>query len=166
MGGQTGATSEPTTSWRLAMLSARRFRSSSVESMLVCGEDKNKSTPSNRMPSTSACRRQVQHGFQVDERFRVWSLAYEPRPHRVVDCRVLVLICCAHDPSAYFRHSGCASGLPGPKCFSRTSGSDALGFSMRTPSLATSAVTNTSSSVISPKRIMDGVDTGCLPSVP
>ena len=60
--------------------------------MLVWGNDKNRSTPSNCMPSTSACCRQVQHGFEVNERFRVWSLADEPGPHRVVDCRVLVLI--------------------------------------------------------------------------
>src|SRR5271154_3237504 len=110
--------------------------------------------------------RQVQHGFEFDERFRIESLADEPGPHCVVDCGVLVLIACAHDSSVYFRNSGCASGLPGPKCLSRTSGSEALGFSMHTPAFATSAVTNISSSVISPKRIIEGVDTACLPTVP
>ena len=39
-----------------------------------------------------------------------------------------------------------------------TSGSLALGFSMRTPAFAASAVTNSSSSVISPNRIIVGVD--------
>src|ERR1700677_4103871 len=107
-------------------------------------------------------RSQVQHGFKVDEWFRVRSLAYQAWPHGVVNCRVFVLTGYAHGSLAYFLSyfliSGFASGLPGPKCLSITSGSDALGFSMRTPAFATSAVTNTSSSVISPKRIMEGVD--------
>ena len=54
--------------------------------------------------------------------------------------------------------SGSASGLPGPKCFRMTSGSVSLVFSTRTPACAASKVTKSSSSVICPNRIIDGVD--------
>ncbi len=47
-----------------------------------------------------------------------------------------------------------------------TSGSVPLVFSMRTPARAASAVTKSSSSVISPNRIIDGVATGSVPNVP
>ena len=54
VGGQTGATTEPTTSLRRRALSASRFTSSSEPSMLKCGEKRNRSKPSNFTPSTSA----------------------------------------------------------------------------------------------------------------
>ena len=54
VGGHTGATSEPTTRWRRPMLSASFLMSSSVESMLTCGSKRNRSTPSNLTPLTSA----------------------------------------------------------------------------------------------------------------
>ncbi len=50
VGGHTGATSEPTTRPFPRILSASRLRSSSVESMLTCGSNRNRSTPSNRLP--------------------------------------------------------------------------------------------------------------------
>ncbi len=54
VGGQTGATTEPTTKpWDLIFL-ARASRSASVESMFTCGSNRNRSTPSNFWPSTSA----------------------------------------------------------------------------------------------------------------
>ena len=54
VGGQTGATSDPARSPLEASLSARRARSSSEESISVCGRDRKRSTPSKRTPSTSA----------------------------------------------------------------------------------------------------------------
>src|SRR5262245_34125877 len=54
VGPHTGATSEPMTRLREATLSARRLRSSSLESISVCGRDRKMSTPSKRWPSTSA----------------------------------------------------------------------------------------------------------------
>src|SRR5215813_3330966 len=54
VGPHTGATSEPMTRLREATLSARRLRSSLLESMSVCGRDRKMSTPSKRWPSTSA----------------------------------------------------------------------------------------------------------------
>ena len=53
-GGQTGATSEPMESFLARTLSARRFRSSSDESMSTCGAQRKRSTPSNFAPFTSA----------------------------------------------------------------------------------------------------------------
>src|SRR6185437_8092649 len=41
----------------------------------------------------------------------------------------------------FFLRRGSASGFPGPKCLRMTSGSLSLGFSMRTPAFAASAVT-------------------------
>src|SRR5215207_5543910 len=63
-------------------------------------------------------------------------------------------------------HLAGASGFPGPKCFKITSGSESLRFSMLTPSRAASDETNSSSSVIWPKRIIAGVDTGRVPNRP
>ena len=54
VGGHTGATSDPTTRLREATWSARRFRSSSDESMLTCGSKRKRSTPSNFTPPTLA----------------------------------------------------------------------------------------------------------------
>src|SRR3954466_2365248 len=54
VGGHTGATRDPTASPLLRILSARRFRSSSVESMLTCGSNRNRSTPSNVVPCDEA----------------------------------------------------------------------------------------------------------------
>ena len=50
VGGQTGATTDPTARPFPRILSASRFRSSSVESMLTCGSNRNRSTPSNFAP--------------------------------------------------------------------------------------------------------------------
>ena len=38
--------------------------------------------------------RQVEHGFQWNERLRTGALAYEAGPHGVVDCRMPVLLGC------------------------------------------------------------------------
>ena len=54
VGGQTGATSDPTTRLRRPMFSASRFRSSSEESILTCGSKRKRSTPSNLTPLTLA----------------------------------------------------------------------------------------------------------------
>jgi hypothetical protein len=54
VGGQTGATTEPTTNPFEAILSATRFKSSSLMSMLMCGSKRKMSTPSNFTPLTSA----------------------------------------------------------------------------------------------------------------
>src|SRR6266545_5887630 len=54
VGGQTGATSDPTSSPFPPIFSVSRFRSSSAASMLTCGSNKNKSTPSNRAPFARA----------------------------------------------------------------------------------------------------------------
>ena len=54
VGGQTGATTEPTTKFLAPILSASFFRSSSLESMLTCGSKRKRSTPSNLTPLTSA----------------------------------------------------------------------------------------------------------------
>ncbi len=51
---QTGATSEPMARPLSAAVSARRFRSSSVESISTCGAHRNRSMPSNLAPPTSA----------------------------------------------------------------------------------------------------------------
>ncbi len=102
---------------------------------------------------------QVQHRIQIDRRLRVGSLADESRPHRVVQCGFGVChknVLCVPAP---LRQEVGLSGFPGPKCFSITSGSDSLRLTIRTPAAAASAVTNSSSSVISPKRIIAGVET-------
>ncbi len=54
VGGHTGATIDPINRPRFATESRSFLRSSSVESISVCGSDRNKSTPSNLTPSTSA----------------------------------------------------------------------------------------------------------------
>ncbi len=54
VGGQTGATTVPITSFRARALSASRLMSSSVASMSTCGAKRNRSKPSNLTPSTSA----------------------------------------------------------------------------------------------------------------
>ena len=54
VGGQTGATTEPTTRPRERTFSANAARSLSVASMLTCGSNRNRSTPSNRAPPTLA----------------------------------------------------------------------------------------------------------------
>src|SRR5579871_1380350 len=102
---------------------------------------------------------QIEHGFEFDGWLGIRAFAHQSWPHRVVDCRVFVD---AHD---FFR-SGSASGLPGPKCFKMTNGSLVLWFCTSTPACAVEAVTNSSSSVISPNRIMEGVETGCIPKRP
>src|ERR1700722_3882786 len=50
VGGHTGATTEPTTSPIPNTLSDSRARSSSLASMLTCGSNRNRSTPSNFAP--------------------------------------------------------------------------------------------------------------------
>src|SRR5271168_3355184 len=52
--GQTGATSDPTTNPLLPMFSASSFKSSAEASISVCGLERNRSTPSNLIPSTPA----------------------------------------------------------------------------------------------------------------
>ena len=52
-GGHTGATTEPTSRFFAAILSASLLISSFEESMLVCGSARKRSTPSNLMPPTS-----------------------------------------------------------------------------------------------------------------
>src|SRR5438105_2378885 len=90
----------------------------------------------------------AQHGVEVNERLGVRAFPDNARPHRVVKGRGLMFRG-AHSgcPFQRFLRNGSASGLPGPKCFRITSGSVLLGFSMRTPSFAAAAVTNSSSSV-------------------
>ena len=160
VGGQTGATSEPTTRPFARILSASRFRSSSVESMLTCGSKRNRSTPSNSAAVRPRRGGQVEHRVEVDRRLCARAaLADEARPHRVVESGFLVhLFACScryagsgmRDPSGFAIRSHSAyrvpdphlrsfargaSGLPGPKCFNITSGSDSLRFSMRMPAL-------------------------------
>ena len=74
-----------------AILSASRFRSSSVESMLTCGSNRNRSTPSNLTPSTSAVGGQVEHRVEIDRRLGVRAaFADQAGPHRVVECGIRV----------------------------------------------------------------------------
>jgi len=54
VGGQIGATTEPIVSPLAFTLSASAFKSSSGASMSTCGAKRNRSTPSNFTPSTSA----------------------------------------------------------------------------------------------------------------
>src|SRR5205823_12734722 len=54
VGGHTGATSDPTTRLFDRILSASRLRSSFDESMLTCGSNRKRSTPSNFVPFTGA----------------------------------------------------------------------------------------------------------------
>src|SRR4051794_14708749 len=54
VGGHTGAPTEPMTRLRACTLSASRLRSSSPASMLTCGSNRKRSTPSNLTPSTAA----------------------------------------------------------------------------------------------------------------
>ena len=84
--------------------------------------------------------RQIEHRVEVDRRLGPRaSLADEAGPHRVMKSGI-----CVH---RFLFRNGSASGLPGPKCFRRTSGSVSLAFSMRTPACAATAVTKSSSSV-------------------
>ena len=67
------------------ILSASRCRSSLVESMLTCGSNRNRSTPSNFVSSGARLRGQVEHRVEVDRRLGIRSaLADQSRPHRVV----------------------------------------------------------------------------------
>src|SRR5438046_5939387 len=59
-----------------------------------------------------------------------------------------------------------ASGLPGPKCFNFTRSSLSLRLVTVTPRFAAAAVTNSSSCVIWPYRMTDGVSTSSLPADP
>jgi len=54
VGGQTGATSDPTTKPRRPMRSASRSRSPRLASMSTCGSNRKRSTPSKRTPFTLA----------------------------------------------------------------------------------------------------------------
>ena len=74
-----------------------RFKSSSVESMLVCGSKRKRSTPSNRDAVDRGLRRQIEHRVQIDRRFGARAaLADETGPHRVVQRRPSVLRTIVH----------------------------------------------------------------------
>src|SRR4029079_16614177 len=69
-------------------------------------------------------RRQVEHRVEIDRRLGAGpALADQSGPHGVVECWLRV----SH------LHLRGASGLPGPKCFRITKGSESLRFSTRTP---------------------------------
>ena len=74
-----------------AILSASRFRSSSVASMLTCGSNRNRSTPSNFDAVDLGRGRQVEHRVEIDRRLgSPVALADEAGPHGVVKCGIFV----------------------------------------------------------------------------
>src|SRR6185436_5872809 len=102
VGGQTGATSDPPTSPFAPILSASRFRSSSVESMLTCGSKRNKSTPSNRAPFARAAAVR----FNIVSRSIVGSAPGPPlptRPGHIALCSAGNFGCEAMDASVFQR---------------------------------------------------------------
>ncbi len=74
--------------------------------------------------------RQVEHGVEIDRRLRIRTFADEAGPHGVVQFQE----CC----SSAICSRDSASGLPGPKCFRITSGSESLAFRISTPCAAAS----------------------------
>src|SRR5262249_59189987 len=74
--------------------------------------------------------RQVEHGFQVDIWFSTGTtFTNQTGPHRIMEFRILRLRSNpGHDVLPFVFTNGSASGLRGPKCFSRTSGSVSLRF--------------------------------------
>ncbi len=70
VGGQTGATSEPTTSLRLAMLSARLFQLIIGRVDAGVGQRKNKIDAIEAHAVHFGMRGQIQHGFEFNETAR------------------------------------------------------------------------------------------------
>ncbi len=78
------------------MLSPRRFRSSSVESMSGVRQRQEQIDAIEMDAVHLSLGGQIEHGFERDKWFRVRPLAYEAGPHGVVDCRMFVLLGCGH----------------------------------------------------------------------
>ena len=144
-----------------ASLSARRFRSSSVESMSVCGSERNRSTPSNRTPSTSAGGGQIEHGVEIDGRLGVRTLC---RPGRATwrygsqdvhgSCITLLRRCSA-------------SGLPARSVSGSPADRSRWRFRCGRLRAPRRRVTNNSScSHLAEADHRWGADTVCLPNVP
>ena len=141
VGGQTGATKDPTASPFAAILSASRFNSAPVASMLTCGSKRNRSTPSNATPLTDvfAVRSSI-----VSRSIGGSAPGFPCRRGRATSrCEVCGYVVHRFPLAATVRRPD----WPGPKCFRITSGSVSLVFSTRTPVCAAVAVTNSSSSV-------------------
>ena len=118
------------------ILSASRFRSSSrridadvrIEQEQVDAVELDAVRRAPRRSGRASCR-------DRSAARRRAAFADQARPHRVVES--WVFMCVHRRLSAIVTVSSVsASGLPGPKCFSITSGSVSLRFSMRTPACA------------------------------
>ena len=83
--------------FRAATRSASRFRSSSLESMLTCGSNRNRSTPSKRDAVDLGRGREIEHRVEIDGRLGVRALSDQSRPHGVVERRISLQGGTVHD---------------------------------------------------------------------
>ena len=150
-----------------ASLSARRFRSSSEESISVCGRERNRSTPSNRHAVHFGGGSQIQHGIQIDGRLGIGTFADQCPATWRCEARVLCVWMCSWCSSfSNVPPQRLRVGIAGAEVLQNNQGIRGAWFSMRIPACAALAVTKSSSSVSWPKRIMEGVETGTVPNVP
>ena len=63
---------------------------SSVESMSICGANRNRSTPSKCDAVHFGRGREIEHGFEIDGRLGVRPFADQARPHGVVEGGIFV----------------------------------------------------------------------------
>ena len=96
VGGQTGATTEPIVRPRDDALSARALSSSSVASMLTCGEEQEQVEAVELDAVDLGRGGQVEHRVEVDRRLRLLALADHPGPGGVVQLREGVRVAAAH----------------------------------------------------------------------
>ena len=144
VGGQTGATSDPTTRFLPRILSASLFRSSSVESMLTCGSNRNRSTPSNLTPFDFALRPSCRASCRDRSAARRPGRPCRPGP-ATSRCEALGICagpCASLSGRSYASVISSRPGCPDRSASGCTSGSVSLRFSTRTPAFAASAVTN------------------------
>jgi hypothetical protein len=92
VGGQTGATSQPASGY--VVRQTLQIVIGGVDAGVGQGQEQVHAIEADSV--YLGLSGQVEHGFEGNERFGVWTLAYEARPHGVVDCRVLMLVGFAH----------------------------------------------------------------------
>ena len=108
VGGQTGATSEPTTRWRRPMLSASFLRSSSrrIDADVRIEEEQIDAVELDAVDL--GLGGEVEHRVEIDRRLGAGSaFADEPGPHRVMDGGVFVHGCLLLSVSSILSGSGC-----------------------------------------------------------
>ena len=125
-GGQTGATAEPMERPRPPTLSASALIPSSSTSIDVCGSARNRSTPSNLMPSTSAACGHVQHLVEAQSAvllrpFRqapaTWRCAVLGKRSRPLSSSRCCTLDCRHGPGSRLQKQSFSDVRPSETSF-------------------------------------------------